>query len=102
MTRSRKTPEQQPVVERVPVAPLLAGDTWHYREVGLVGEASEAVFAPFAHHAEGTDFVIVNRADAEPVIMLSTASWHRVLATVARASGDLTPKTVAIKLVAPV
>jgi hypothetical protein len=73
------------------VAPLSLNDIWSIREATIVGKSTEAVFAPFARHTDLADFVFVHGAGAEPVIMLSSHIWKRVLATVAVASGEPAP-----------
>lgn len=73
------------------VLPLTLADEWAVREVTILGRNTEAVFAPFADHTAAADFVIVHRLSGEPIVMLSHATWKRVLATVAMASGEPVP-----------
>jgi len=72
------------------VVPLHKSENWKYREATLLGDTAN-IIEPFVRNCEGTDFLLVHREHGDPVVMLSNASWRRVLASIAVARGEKYP-----------
>lgn len=76
-------------VSKRDVAPLTVDEKWKILDVTLTGAHSEAVFSPFAGYADRADFVRVYRPHGdEIVVMMSRATWLRLLRTVEKASAN--------------